>query len=64
MTLKIRSERIKRNLSCEQVAKQIGLTAEAIRLIETGKRKLSYDILLKLEDVFKMSHRELFEKII
>ena len=56
----IRQERIKRGWSCEDVAKQIGVTAEAVRLLETGGRKPSYDVLVKLEDLFGMTHRELF----
>lgn len=56
----IRQERIKRGWSCEFVAEKAGLTAEAIRLIETGQRKPSYDVLVKLEDLFQMGHRELF----
>lgn len=56
----IRQERIKRGWSCEYVAKQTDLTAEAIRLIEIGDRNPSYPVLVKLEDLFKMSHRQLF----
>ena len=56
----IRQERINRGLSCEYVAEKTGLTAEAIRLIETGERNPSYPVLVKLEDLFQMNHRELF----
>ena len=56
----IRQERIKRGWSCEYVAERAGLTAEAIRLIETGERNPSYPVLVKLEDLFQMNHRELF----
>ena len=44
----MRQERIKRGWSCEYVAEKTGLTAEAIRLIETGERNPSYPILVKL----------------
>lgn len=56
----IRQERIKRGWSCGYVAEQAGLTAEAIRLIETGERNPSYPVLVKLEDLFQMNHRKLF----
>lgn len=56
----IRQERIKRNWSCEFVAEKAELSAEAIRLIETGERNPSYSVLVKLEDLFQMNHRELF----
>ena len=58
----IRQERIKQGWSCEQVAEKIGISAEAVRLIETGERNPSYPILVKLEDLFEMTHRYLFEE--
>lgn len=56
----IRDERIKRGWSCEYVAGKSGLTAEAIRLIETGERNPSYPVFVKLEDLFNLNHRKLF----
>lgn len=60
MQLQMRLERKKRGLSCNQVGMLVGTTAETIRLIEIGKRKPSYEVLLKLEDLFQMNHRDLF----
>ena len=48
----LEQERIKRGMSREQIAKKIGITSEAIRLLENGKRKPSYDVLVKLLDLF------------
>ena len=31
-----------------------------VRLIEIGRRNPSYDVLVKLEDLFHKSHRQLF----
>lgn len=56
----IRQERIKKGWSCEYVAEKVGLNAEAVRLIEIGKRNPSYPVLVKLEDLFQMEHRQLF----
>lgn len=56
----IRQERMKRGWSCEYVAEKIGLSAEAIRLLETGERHPSYSVLVKLEDLYGLSHRQLF----
>lgn len=56
----MRKEREKRGWSCEYVAEKVGLSEEAIRLLETGQRNPSYPVLVKLEDLFQMSHRELF----
>lgn len=60
MNRMIRQERIKRKWSCEYVAQKAGLTPEAIRLIETGERNPSYPVLVKLENLFQMNHRDLF----
>lgn len=56
----MRQERISRGWSCDFVAEKTGITAEAIRLIETGERNPSYPVLVKLEDLFGKNHRELF----
>lgn len=59
----IRQERIKRGWTQEYVAKRIGLSLTAIQKIETGERKPSYTVLVKLENLFRMSHRKLFAVI-
>ena len=60
MYLRMRQERKRREWSQEFVARQIGVTPETVHYIETGQRKPSYDVLVKLEDLFQMGHRELF----
>lgn len=60
MHLRIRLERTRRRLSQGHVGGHAGITPEAIGMIETGQRKPSYDVLVKLEDLFGMTHRELF----
>ena len=62
MTRHMQSERKKRGWSLEDVAARTGLTAEAVRLIETGKRNPSYPVLLMLEDLFNTNHRALFSE--
>lgn len=60
MYLQIRQERKNRNWKQSFVAKQTGLTKTAIHDIETGRRKPSYEVLVKLEDLFNLNHRQLF----
>lgn len=60
MILQIRQERIAQNWTQEYVAKCVGVTKPAIHDIETGRRKPSYDVLVKLEELFGRTHRELF----
>ena len=59
----IQQERLSRNWSREFVAEKVGITAEAIRLIEIGDRNPSYPVLVKLEDLFEMNHRDLFKPV-
>lgn len=48
----LEQERINKGLTRMQLAKKVGISSEAIRLLETGKRKPSYDVLVKLLDLF------------
>ena len=61
--LKIRQERIKNNWSQQNVAEKIGITKSAYSNIETSKRKPSYEVLVKLENLFNLSHRDLLEQV-
>lgn len=63
MILRIRQERILRQWTQVYVAEKVGLTKAAIHDVETGRRKPSYEVLVKLEDLFNLSHRELFREI-
>lgn len=56
----IRAERIRRGWTQEFVARQAEITLSAYQKIETGRRQPSYRVLIRLEDVFGMTHRELF----
>lgn len=60
MYLKLRQERIKHGWSQEYVAEKLDITPEAVCYMETGQRKPSYDVLVKLEKLFHRSHRTLF----
>jgi DNA-binding helix-turn-helix protein len=60
MYLNIRQERKKHNWTQEYVANKVGVTKTAIHDIETGQRKPSYNVLVKLEDLFHKNHRQLF----
>lgn len=55
-------ERKARGWTQEFVAGEIGITPEAVSMLETGQRKPSYDVLVKLEDLFGLPHRQLFEE--
>lgn len=62
MELKIRQERIARGWTLDFVAKQVGAARSTIQMLETGQRKPSYDVLIKLLDLFEYSDpRKLFD---
>lgn len=48
----LRQERIGRQWTQEYVAEKTGITKTAIQYLETGKCKPSYDVLVKLLDLF------------
>lgn len=56
---KIKQERLKRNWTLEYIAKNIGLTNQAISRIETGKQKPSYDVLIKICKLFNVNTTEI-----
>ena len=58
--MRIRQEREARGWTQEYVAQQIGLTKTSVHDIEIGRRKPSYSVLVKLEDLFQRNHRQLF----
>ena len=59
---KLKQERLKRKWTLECVGQQLGITNQAIHLIETLKSNPSYDVLLKLEDLFGLPHRILLAR--
>lgn len=50
--LRIKQEREYNNWTIKETAKMIGITKGAYRNIEAGIRKPSYDVLVKLLDLF------------
>ena len=56
----IRQERIANGWTQSFVAEQIGIKNTAIHAIETGQRYPSFPVLVKLEDLFGMDYRDLF----
>lgn len=58
--LRIRQERLLRGWTQQYVATQISLTRTAVHDIEIGKQLPSFRVLVKLEDLFDMDYRDLF----
>lgn len=64
MNTMLRQERKNRGWTQDYVAQQIGITKTAVHDIETGRRKPSYDVLVKLLDLFGYKDpRELFAEV-
>ena len=60
----IRYERIERSWSQEYVGQMVEVDASTIQKIETGQRKPSHEVMLKLLDLFGYSDpRELFAPV-
>lgn len=58
--LLIRQERMRRKWTQDFVAEQTGVANTTIHSIETGQRRPSFNVLVKLEDLFAMDYRDLF----
>ena len=62
--LLMRQERLGNGWTQKYVSEQIGLTRTAVHDIETGRQKPSYDVLIKLLDLFGYNDpRKLFAVI-
>lgn len=57
---RIRQERINRGWSQSNIANLIGISQGMLQKIETNQRKPSFEVLVKLEDLFCMDYRDLF----
>ena len=60
MKLVLKQEREKRGWSQRYVAEQIGVSQQAVLFYELSRAKPSYEVLVRLEDLFGLPHRELF----
>ncbi len=61
--LNMRQERIKNKWTLQYVSKKVGVTKTTIHDIEIAKRRPSYEVLIKLENLFNLSHRDLFQQV-
>ena len=60
----IEEERRTRRWSIAYVSSLIGVSAEAVRLLEKGERKPSYDVLIKLLELYDYTDpRKLFSTV-
>lgn len=60
----LRQERIKRSWTLRYVADQVGTSKQAIQKLETGQTKPSYDVLVKLLNLFGYNDpRQLFAPV-
>ena len=58
---RMRYERIKKGWTLDYVSMQVGISNQAVSKIELMKTKNpSYNIIVKLENLFGLSHRDLF----
>lgn len=56
-------DRISHKWSMAYVGKCVGLTKSTVNDIEKGRCKPSYEVLVKLENLYGRSHRELFSQV-
>ena len=59
---KIRNERRKQGLSQADLSQRLGISSSYLNLIESGKRKINVDLLLKVSDLLKIELTQLSKK--
>lgn len=57
--LHMRKKRIERHWTQEYVGLKVGLSKQTIQQIETGRRKPSYDVLIKICKLFNVNTTEI-----
>ncbi|KIQ93386.1 putative transcriptional regulator [Anoxybacillus thermarum] len=57
---KLKSLRTEKGLSCKQVADLVGISKEYYWMIENGKRRLNYELAVKIAQVFDTSPDDIF----
>lgn len=57
---KLREFRLNEGLTFQQVADKVGISKEYYWMIENGKRRLSYELSVKIAKVFKTNPDEIF----
>lgn len=61
-TLQMKELRLERGWTQKEVAEKIGVTKSTVNLLESGLRKPSYEVLVKLEALFGVTHNVLFRR--
>ncbi len=57
---KLKTVRNESGLTCQQVADKVGITKEYYWMIENGKRRLSYEMSVKIATVFSLKPDDIF----
>jgi putative transcriptional regulator len=57
---KLKVIRNEKGLTCKQVADLVGISKEYYWMIENGKRRLTYDLAVKIAKVFDTSPDDIF----
>ncbi|OXS77918.1 helix-turn-helix transcriptional regulator [Domibacillus enclensis] len=57
---RLKKERNSRGLSCQQVADKVNISKEYYWMIENGKRRLTYELAVKIASVFKKKPDSIF----
>lgn len=60
---KLKKIRSNAGLTYQQVADRVGISKEYYWMIENGKRRLSYELSVKIADVFNMKPDDIFLNI-
>lgn len=60
MNSKLKKLRLKNNYTSKDIANILGISKPFYSQIENGRRRLSYDMAVRIANIFKMKPDELF----
>ena len=60
MNSKLKKLRLKNNYTSKDIANILGISKPFYSQIENGRRRLSYDMAVKIASIFKMKPDEIF----
>lgn len=58
--MSVKLERIKRNIKQKELADELGITTQYLRLIELGKVDIRRNLMIKIAKILNVSIQELF----
>lgn len=61
MNIELKIKRVQKQMTQNEVAKELGITTPAYSYVESGKRKGSMEMWLKLQEIFEIADEDMWK---